>query len=94
MVSRRTMNTITGYLYGNHQERCKTAHMHSKNCSKEREFDLADLQTKAFKYMVLQQPKETQQKSLLNKKICQASFLPNTGIPKELQDAFDEATIF
>lgn len=44
---------LKGFLYGKQDNKCKEGHIHSKGCSREKDFDLAALQTTAFKYMVL-----------------------------------------
>ena len=47
-----------GYVYGKYfQKQCQRSHNHSKTCSKVKDKDLADLQSKAFKFMILQKPK-------------------------------------
>lgn len=63
--AKSTLNTIeetcvhsgieggAGYLYGNQNKRCRRNHVHSRGCSKTKELDLAEVQTKAFKFMVL-----------------------------------------
>ena len=44
---------LKSYLYGEQIHHCQKNHIHSRGCAKEKEFDIAELQTKAFKFMVL-----------------------------------------
>ena len=66
-----------GYVYGKYfQKQCQRSHNHSKTCSKVKDIDLADLQSKAFKFMILQKPKVSKQTTHLGVgKPYQASFL-------------------
>ena len=36
--------------------KCKSAHRHSRGCSKQKRRDIAELQTQAFRYLMLQKP--------------------------------------
>jgi len=76
----------TGYVYGKYfQRKCQRLHNHSKTCSKVKDIDLADLQSKAFKFMILQKPKVSKQATHLSGgKAYQASFLPDNKMPDEL----------
>jgi len=58
--------------------------------------DLAELESKAFKFMVLQKPYFNKGTTHLNSaRICQASFLPtNIGLPEELKKAFETTNVF
>ena len=60
-----------------------------------RDIDLADLQSKAFKFMILQKPKVSKPATHTGgSKPYQASFLPDNKIPEELQRAFDQNNEF
>lgn len=81
------------YLYGKHERQCQTSHFHSKNCSKVKDFDLAELQSTAFQYMVLQKP-QVELGAAIEGKPIRASFFPSAKMPQELQAAFDESKEF
>ena len=42
-----------GYVFGPHLEKCKRVHIHSRTCSKAKDLDLAEVQSRAFRFMVL-----------------------------------------
>lgn len=67
-----------------------------KSCLHGKDVDLAELQSKAFKFMVLQRPKVNKATSHLPNtgRICQASFLPRNTLPEELQNAFEYNKVF
>ena len=47
-------NGPSGFLYGDHLKDCMENHLHGRNCTKKKLVDIAELQSKAFKYMILQ----------------------------------------
>lgn len=76
----QTIST-TGYLYGSQSKACKENHLHGRTCSKNKNVDLAELQSTAFKYLILQKPKESKpivppRLGIVEPKKCQASFFP------------------
>ena len=87
-VMRRRNNTAlnqtistTGYLYGSQSKACQENHLHGRTCSKHKNVDLAELQSTAFKYLILQKPKESKpivppRLGIVEPKKCQASFFP------------------
>lgn len=68
------------YLYGRHERQCQTSHYHSKQCSKVKDFDLAELQSAAFQYMVLQKPQVELGAAIEGNQI-RASFFPSAKMP-------------
>ena len=87
----------SGYVYGKYYERtCQKLHKHSLTGPKVKDIDLAELQSKAFKFMILQKPKVSVLKAApgAGAKPYQASFLPDNKMPEELQKAFDQNNEF
>ena len=88
---KQAMNrTVTGFIHGDHSRNCAERHAHSRACSKNRNLDLAELQSKAFKYLILQKPRIGSMAATLpgNGANYRASFFPNDIMPEELQRAF------
>lgn len=54
-----TISTAGGFLYGRHLRDCREKHLHGRTCTKNKLIDIAELQSKAFKYLILQKPKES-----------------------------------
>jgi len=44
---------VSGFVYGNQTKNCFASHLHSRECSKARDLDLAHLQSLAFQFMLL-----------------------------------------
>jgi hypothetical protein len=44
---------VKGFMYGPQARRCLSNHVHSRECSKVKDIDLASLQTLAFQFMLL-----------------------------------------
>ena len=63
----------------------KTKTRHT-NCTKLKDLDLAHIQTKAFKFMVLQRPEIQSAVPVLGKP-AKASFMPKNKLPSELYEA-------
>lgn len=85
-------NTVAGtggFLYGRHLKDCRENHLHGRTCTKNKLIDIAELQSKAFKYLILQKPKESKpivpkRLQVEDKRKCEASFFPAHRMPREL----------
>lgn len=68
--------------------KCQRRHRHALQCSKTKETDLSLLQSKAFKYMMLQKPAD-EPTGFERGKLCRASFFPRAKLPAELLDQIE-----
>lgn len=71
------------HMSGLPSQKCRLQHKHTRRCYKMSETDIATLQTKAFKYMMLQKPIDEPTGFDLNRR-CRASFFPKARLPAEL----------
>lgn len=64
---------VKGFIYGPQGSKCQHKHVHSRECSKIKDIDIAQVQTLAFQFMLLQKPEFA--KGVASEDL-QASFFP------------------
>jgi hypothetical protein len=66
------------------QEKCLQEHNHARNSHKNKEMDLALIQSKAFRYLVLEKP-ENEPTGFVDGVPWRPSFFPRCVLPEELK---------
>ena len=79
---------VKGFIYGPQGRKCQHEHVHSRECSKIKDIDIAKVQTLAFQFMLLQKPEFA--KGVASEDL-QASFFPaQSKLSKELAAAYKD----